>query len=63
MHEVLDVNVGLKALIDQGVSEGELFDYAKSTGFKPMIERGLEFVESGQSTLEELLRTIPLENI
>jgi hypothetical protein len=34
----------------------KLFQHAKSQGFKPMIERGLEYVASGQSTLEELLR-------
>jgi type IV pilus assembly protein PilB len=63
VHEVLEVNMGLKALIDQAATEGELFEFAKSKGFKPMIERGLEFVASGQTTLEELLRSVPLENI
>ena len=61
VHEVLELTPAIKAMIDADKSENEIFDFASKHGFVPMIERGLEFVMSGETSFEELLRSVPVD--
>lgn len=61
VHEVLEVDAELKNMINRDASEVDMLKYARETGFSTMLERGLDFVHSGDTTLEELLRTVPME--
>lgn len=61
VHEVLEVDIELKTMINRDASEIEMVKYARSNGFSTMLERGLDFVHNGETTLEELLRVVPME--
>lgn len=61
VHEVLDIDIELKTMINRDASEIEMVKYARENGFSTMLERGLDFVHSGETTLEELLRVVPME--
>jgi type IV pilus assembly protein PilB len=61
VHEVLEVDLELKSMINRDASEIDMVKYARENGFSTMLERGLDFVHSGETTLEELLRIVPLE--
>jgi type IV pilus assembly protein PilB len=63
VHEVLDVDIELKSMINRDASEIDMVHYARENGFTTMLERGLDFVHSGDTTLEELLRVVPVEAI
>ena len=61
VHEVLEVDLELKSMINRDASEIDMVKYARENGFSTMLERGLDFVHSGETTLEELLRIVPME--
>ena len=61
VHEVLEVDIELKNMINRDTSEIDMVKYARENGFSTMLERGLDFVHSGDTTLEELLRIVPME--
>lgn len=63
VHEVLDVDIELKSMINRDASEIDMVHYARENGFTTMLERGPDFVHSGDTTLEELLRVVPVEAI
>jgi type IV pilus assembly protein PilB len=62
VHEVLNVDANLKALINKEASELEMVNAAKQGKFQTMFERGLDFVKNGETSFDELLRSIPLES-
>jgi type IV pilus assembly protein PilB len=62
VHEVLNVDASLKALINKESSELEMVSAAREKKFQTMFERGLDFVKSGETSFDELLRSIPLES-
>jgi type IV pilus assembly protein PilB len=61
VHEVLEIDAELKSMINHDASEIEMLVYKRENGFSTMLERGLDFVHAGDTTLEELLRTVPME--
>lgn len=61
VHEVLNVDANLKALINKEASELDMINAARERKFQTMFERGLDFVRSGETSFDELLRSIPLE--
>ncbi len=62
VHEVLEIDGAIKNMINAGASEIEIIDAASKKTFKSMIDRGLEFVNQGQTSFEELLRSVPMES-
>lgn len=62
VHEVLNVDAAIKGLINKEAGEMDMVIAAKEKQFQTMFERGLDFVRSGETTFDELLRTIPLES-
>ena len=63
VHEVLNVDASIKSKIDKEATELELIEDARKRGYITMFERGLDFVYSGETSFDELLRTIPSESI
>ena len=62
VHEVLNVDASIKALINKEASEMDIVNAAQVKNFQTMFERGLDFVKTGETSFDELLRTIPLES-
>lgn len=62
VHEVLSVDANLKDLINKDASELDMVNSARTKKFQTMFERGLDFVKSGETSFDELLRSIPLES-
>jgi type II secretory ATPase GspE/PulE/Tfp pilus assembly ATPase PilB-like protein len=61
VHEVLDISFSIKSLINKDASEQEIIATAQKEGFVAMIDRAKDYIYSGQTTIEEVLRTIPME--
>jgi type IV pilus assembly protein PilB len=61
VHEVLDISFSIKSLINKDASEQEMIATAQKEGFVAMIDRAKDYIYSGQTTIEEVLRTIPME--
>jgi len=58
IFELLVIDSGLRALIMRDPSRDVLYDYARSHGFKSLVDDGLEKVEQGVITLQELMRVV-----
>jgi isoaspartyl peptidase/L-asparaginase-like protein (Ntn-hydrolase superfamily) len=58
VEEVLSVSRNVRAALNQTATEPNLFAAARSDGFRTLIENGLEKVLAGQTTLQELWRTV-----
>ncbi|MGD2108918.1 MAG: ATPase, T2SS/T4P/T4SS family, partial [Phycisphaerae bacterium] len=56
IYEVMLLDAELKRLIQQGTSETEIRTYLAQSGWRTLRQRGLDLVERGESTLEEVLR-------
>jgi type IV pilus assembly protein PilB len=61
VHEVLDISFSIKSLINKDASEQEIIATAQKEGFAAMIDRAKDYIYSGQTTIEEVLRTIPMD--
>jgi type II secretory ATPase GspE/PulE/Tfp pilus assembly ATPase PilB-like protein len=61
VHEVLDISFAVKSLINKDASEQEIIACAQKEGFIAMIDRARDYIYSGQTTIEEVLRTIPMD--
>ena len=59
----MNVDASIKSKIDKEATELELIEDARKRGYITMFERGLDFVYSGETSFDELLRTIPSESI
>jgi type IV pilus assembly protein PilB len=62
VHEVLNISFGIKALINMDASEQDIVELAKKEGYVPMIERSRDFVYQGLTTIDEILRVVPIES-
>ena len=58
VFEFLTTSPELQDLIAKSPSTKDVAELAKSQGFKSMFEDGVEKVQSGITTLEELLRVV-----
>jgi hypothetical protein len=56
VYEVIEVDDGLRDLIHNERDEQEIKRYLRRGGWRSLREQGLHLVESGLSTLEEVLR-------
>lgn len=63
VHEVLDISFAVKSLINKEASEQEIIACAEKEGFTAMINRSKDFIYSGETTIEEVLRSIPMEAV
>jgi len=62
IYEVVEMTDELYKLIHDVADESEIKRYLLSQGFVPLREQGLALVESGKSTLEEVLRVTHMES-
>jgi len=56
IHEILTIDDAIKTQILNRNSSEEILKYARSKGFKTLVEDGLEKVHAGLTTIEEVLR-------
>jgi type IV pilus assembly protein PilB len=56
IFELLDVNESIVRLVSNDAKEYELLELARENGTKLLIEAGLEKVNEGITTLEEVMR-------
>jgi hypothetical protein len=63
ISEVLILDEQIRAAIRSGMRDEEIRDMARSGGLHLMQEDALEKVDQGLTTLEEVLRVVPFENI
>ena len=56
LPELMTVDKGMRDLILESAEQKELEEYMKKHGFKTMRERGMELVEKGLTTKEEIAR-------
>ncbi|WP_172369030.1 GspE/PulE family protein [Sporosarcina jiandibaonis] len=56
IHEILSIDDTIKTQILNKENPGVIRQYAKSQGYKTLVEDGLEKVASGLTTIEEVLR-------
>jgi type IV pilus assembly protein PilB len=61
VHEVLEIDGTLKGMINASASEGEIIEAATKRNYVSMMDRGLEFVNNGQTSFGEILRSVPME--
>ncbi|HUW81572.1 MAG TPA: ATPase, T2SS/T4P/T4SS family [Phycisphaerae bacterium] len=62
IYEVVEMTDDLYKLIHDVADESEIKRYLLSQGFVPLREQGLTLIESGKSTLEEVLRVTHMES-
>ena len=60
VNEILAFDRELDDMVIAGASRKDLFKYATSHGFMPMVEDGLQKVIAGITDLKELMRTVDL---
>ena len=63
IYEVLVLDEQMRAAVRSGMRDEEIRNMARSGGMRLMQEDALEKVKSGLTTLEEVLRVVPFENI
>ena len=56
IYELLEINDGLRTAIHAREGEQKLRQLARAGGFRTLHEDGARWVESGVTSLEELLR-------
>ncbi len=61
IFEVLEVNEPVRAVLHDFHDEEQIRTVARQQGWRPLREEGLELVERGVSTLEEVLRVTHVE--
>lgn len=63
IYELLVLDEQMRAAVRSGMRDEEIRNMARSGGMRLMQEDGLEKVKQGLTTLEEVLRVVPFENI
>lgn len=58
IFELFSMNDDFRHFVSCNYKESELFDMARASGMRMLVEDGLEKVKRGMTTLEELLRVI-----
>ena len=61
IHEVLSIDDTIKTQILNKENPSVIREYAKSQGYKMLVEDGLEKVAAGLTTIEEVLRVATSE--
>jgi type IV pilus assembly protein PilB len=61
IYELIVMNEEIRRLILKGSTAHEISDAARKGGFRTMFEDGLDKVQSGQTTLEEVMRVTRTE--
>jgi len=56
IFEILEISDSIKKMIMEKASASQIKKEAKKSGMRAMIEDGIEKVERGITTLEEILR-------
>ncbi|HYO52771.1 GspE/PulE family protein, partial [Archangium sp.] len=59
IYELLVVDSGMQDLIAQGAHSAQLRRYARTHGFRTLVEDALDKLAAGHTTLAELVRVIP----
>lgn len=62
IHEVLLINEEIRDALSNGISKEELRDLVYNSGAITMLQDGLQKVENGHSTVEEILKLIELDD-
>lgn len=62
IHEVVLINEEIRDALSNGISKEALRDLVYSTGAVTMLQDGLQKVENGNSTVEEILKLIELDD-
>tara|TARA_B110000014_G_scaffold264255_1_gene264420 strand:+ start:8982 stop:10700 length:1719 start_codon:yes stop_codon:yes gene_type:complete len=62
IHEILEVNTSIREMIFEGKSEFEIKAQAIKNGMTPLREAGIEKINQGISTVEEILRATVEDN-
>jgi type IV pilus assembly protein PilB len=62
VHEVLEIDGTLKGMINASASESEIIEAASKKNYVSMMDRGLDFVNDGQTSFGEILRSVPMES-
>lgn len=62
IHEVLLINEEIRDALSNDISKEELRDLVYNTGAITMLQDGLQKVENGHSTVEEILKLIELDD-
>ena len=62
VHEVLEIDGTLKGMINASASESEIIETASKKNYVSMMDRGLDFVNKGQTSFGEILRSVPMES-
>ena len=63
IYEILVLDEQMRAAVRSGMRDEEIRNMARSGGMRLMQEDALEKVKLGLTTLEEVLRVVPFENI
>ena len=63
IYELLVLDEQIRAAVRSGMRDEEIRNMARSGGMRLMQEEALEKVKQGVTTLEEVLRVVPFENI
>ena len=62
IHEILEVNTSIREMIFEGKSEFDIKDQAIKNGMTPLREAGIDKINAGISTVEEILRATVEDN-
>lgn len=60
LHEILIVNEAVRAEVSQGADPDRLHAAAVAAGMRPLLQCGIALAADGETTLEEVLRVVPL---
>jgi Type II secretory pathway, ATPase PulE/Tfp pilus assembly pathway, ATPase PilB len=63
IFEIVLVNDAIRDLITENATENKIRLYQRSIGMKTLIQNGIDKIEQGITTPEELLRVVMVEDI
>ena len=62
IHEILEVNSDMRQLIYDGSSQNEILKLATKNGMTPLRQAGIDKIDKGVTTIEEVLRATVEDN-
>jgi len=62
IHEIMEINSSVRNLIYKNADQNALFDQAKENGMTTLREAGIGKVASGETTIQEVLRSTVQDN-
>lgn len=63
VFEVIAINEHVRSLIAENASENQIRKACRDAGMRPLIQNGIEKIRNGETTIEELLRVVLIEDI